>query len=94
MRSTRDQTSGATRSEARRIEAPYARAGVGSAVLATSVANRGTSLASAAARRVGRKRARFGKRTAPPVNHIGHRAAISSSRRCVRITSTYSLSRK
>ncbi|KAL1422931.1 hypothetical protein MTO96_021589 [Rhipicephalus appendiculatus] len=57
MRSTRDQTSGATRSEAHRIEAPYARAGVGSAVLATSVANRGTSLASAAARRVGRKRA-------------------------------------
>ncbi|KAL1436868.1 hypothetical protein MTO96_049265 [Rhipicephalus appendiculatus] len=57
MRSTRDQTSGATRSEARRIEAPYARAGVVSAVLATSVANRGTSLANAAARRVGNIRA-------------------------------------
>ncbi|KAL1425361.1 hypothetical protein MTO96_019247 [Rhipicephalus appendiculatus] len=57
MRPTRDQTSGATRSEARRIEAPYARAGVVSAVPATSVANRGTSLAKAAARRVGNIRA-------------------------------------
>ncbi|KAL1483594.1 hypothetical protein MTO96_033083 [Rhipicephalus appendiculatus] len=43
--------------EARRIEAPYARAGVVSAVPATSVANRGTSLANAAARRVGNIRA-------------------------------------
>ncbi|KAL1460340.1 hypothetical protein MTO96_027562 [Rhipicephalus appendiculatus] len=93
MRSTRDQTSGATLTEAHRIEATCARAGVVSAVLVTSVANRGTSLVNAAARRV---RIIHAVRETDGAAGEPHRTprGDQSFRRCVRITSTYSLSRK